>query len=165
MQDPRLPSATPPSRRAPHDLHLPRALPALGALSRLGALSALSALIFLGACAERGRPERLDDPAAREAGLKTLEWMQRRVALMVETKASCDQMASALLTQDGESSAERAAWRAAGAQEWLVARAQVDKDFERTLGDLIAKGDLVYSYCAFFESFRQTLARGEPAAR
>lgn len=147
-----------------HAPHPPRPTAPLRSLARaLTPLALTLALtpITLTACGEGGRPAVLSDEAAREAGLKSLAWMERRVGLMVESKASCPQMADALLTQDRASREDRAAWRRAGAQEWLIARAQVDKDFDSALTELIAKGDLVYSYCAFFEEFRQMLARGE----
>ncbi|MBM4290543.1 MAG: hypothetical protein FJ138_03155 [Deltaproteobacteria bacterium] len=144
-------------------MHTPRA-PALALSLALSLTLSLALSLALSGCADGRRPAVLDDAEARAAGLSARAWMERRVALMVEHKASCEQMAHALLSHDREAAPARAAWRAAGAQEWLVARAQVDKDFERALGDLITKGDLVYSYCAFFESFRQTLARGESPA-
>jgi hypothetical protein len=141
-------------------MHAPRALPARLPPARLLTAGLLTAGL-LTACDPGRRPSILNDEGAREAGLKSLAWMERRVGLMVESKASCEQMAGSLLTHDRASLEELKRWRAAGAQEWLIARSQTDAEFERALSELITKGDLVYSYCAFFEDFRHILAQGE----
>ena len=106
---------------------------------------------------EREQRELLSDPVAQEAGELTLAWMRERVELMVRNKGTCALMAEALLKDDQESEALRASWREARAQEWLIARAAQDPDFQRELSALITKGDLVFSFCAFFEDFRRRL--------
>ena len=99
----------------------------------------------------------LSDPQAQAAGEATLAWMRERVELMVEHKGSCAVMAVRLLEDDRQSAERRAQWRKAGAQEWLITRGALDPDFQRELNALITKGDLVFSFCAFFEDFRRRL--------
>ena len=43
------------------------------------------------------------------------------------------------------------------AQEWIKARAEVDYDFMHYLGGMMSKGDHAYSFCSFFQSFRDLI--------
>lgn len=99
----------------------------------------------------------LRDPDAAQAGKASLEWMKRRVDLMVKHKADCLKMAEMLLEDDRQSEAQRADWRAVGAQRWLIARSASDFEFQKELSEVITRGDLVFSFCAFFEDFRMRL--------
>ena len=48
-------------------------------------------------------------------------------------------------------------WRALEAGQALAQRATIDPEFGRTLNQLILKGDLVHSYCAYQSRFRDRL--------
>ena len=123
-------------------------------------LTALSLYGSLTGCAvseEERQRALISDPQAQAAGEAALAWMRERVELMVEHKGSCAVMAAHLLEDDRESATQRAQWRKAGAQAWLITRGALDPDFQRELNALITKGDLVFSFCAFFEDFRRRL--------
>ena len=89
-----------------------------------------------------------------------LTWMKNRVTLMVDHKASCEGMARALLEDHRKHQEQLKGWRSSGTAQVLMARAQRDEAFARELNGLIIKGDLVHSYCAYQESFRDQLRLG-----
>ena len=99
----------------------------------------------------------LRDAVAARAGKDALTWMKSRVDLMVRHKANCAVMAEQLLEDDKRTEEQRRAWREARAQEWLIAKSAGDFEFQKELSELITRGDLVFSFCAFFEDFRDRL--------
>lgn len=99
----------------------------------------------------------LRDPIAAQAGKASFAWMKARVDLMVQNKANCGQMAELLLENDRQTDAQRKAWRTEGAQAWLVAKSASDFEFQKELSEVITRGDLVFSFCSFFEDFRTRL--------
>lgn len=118
----------------------------------------LLCLLVSVACSEEpSGPQVLRDPVAAEAGKASFEWMTRRVELMVAHKADCVQMAEQLIEDDKLSASQRAQWRSVKAQEWLIARSASDFEFQKRLSEVITRGDLVFSFCAFFEDFRARL--------
>ena len=101
--------------------------------------------------------EILFDEAAKEAARESLKWMTDRVDLMVKHKADCDEMARQIARHQLASQDQVNAWRAAKAQEWIEAQARFQPEYKQRLTTLIAKGDIVYSYCSYYMTFRSTL--------
>ena len=52
---------------------------------------------------------------------------------------------------------ELAEWKKNQVQEWIKARAEVDHDFMHYLAGMMSKGDHAYSFCSFFQSFRDLI--------
>jgi hypothetical protein len=101
--------------------------------------------------------EILFDETAKEAARDSLKWMTDRVDLMVKHKADCDEMARQIARHQLASQDQVSAWRAAKAQEWIEAQARFQPEYKQRLTTLIAKGDIVYSYCSYYMTFRATL--------
>lgn len=97
-------------------------------------------------------------PERKEAGGELLSWLESRVELMVQSKASCEEMASKLAQGHHSSERERKRWRELKAGEWLAQEGLRDPNFGRRLNQLIIKGDLVHSYCAYQSKFRDQLS-------
>ena len=95
--------------------------------------------------------------ASFDASEALLDWLSESVELMVQHKASCAEMARHLATARSATAKKRAEWRTLGAGEVLARRAIQDPTFGRQLNQLILKGDLVYSYCAYQSSFRDKM--------
>jgi hypothetical protein len=93
----------------------------------------------------------------KEASEALLSWLKHRVDLMVKTKASCEQMAIALSNDQIKNKDKIKRWRALKAGQTLAQRATIDLEFGRALNQLILKGDLVHSYCAYQSRFRDRL--------
>lgn len=93
----------------------------------------------------------------KEASKALHSWLKHRVDLMVKTKASCEQMAIALSNDQIKNKDKIKRWRALEAGQALAQRATIDPEFGRTLNQLILKGDLVHSYCAYQSRFRDRL--------
>ena len=102
-------------------------------------------------------------PADEASGKQLYQWMQARVEMMVRHKASCSDMAQALIQSQNEAGAQLKNWRTQGAGEWLKVHAQHNQEFDKELTRLISKGDLVYYHCAYQESFRNQLVNGAEA--
>jgi len=125
--------------------------------SLCASLTLLCVALSLGCSQGGAEADVLRDPSAAQAGKASFEWMKRRVDLMVKHKADCLKMAELLLEDDRAHEAERATWRSAGAQRWLIARSASDFEFQKELSEVITRGDLVFSFCAFFDDFRARL--------
>ena len=96
-------------------------------------------------------------PKALEASEELLAWLNERVEMMVLSKANCTQMAYQMVTSSADSRSQLSKWRSLHAGETLAQRAIKDPEFGRQLNQLILRGDLVYSYCAYQSSFRDRL--------
>jgi len=131
-------------------------------MKRLSA-ALISAALTLTLCiscsdADQSGAALLRDAQAAAAGEASFSWLKARVEMMVEHKADCAVMAEHLREDDRRSASSREQWRAARAQEWLIAKSAVDFEFQKELSEVITRGDLVYSFCAFFEDFRSRLS-------
>ena len=88
-----------------------------------------------------------------------LNWLDNRVDILVKYKANCRNMAFALVKDQNDYSDKLKVWRKLGAGKILAQRAVKDIVFARRLNQLILKGDLVHSYCAYQSEFRELLER------
>ena len=95
--------------------------------------------------------------ASLEASEALMDWLSESVELMVQHKANCADMAYHLAAARATTAKKRAEWRKLGAGEVLARKAIQDPAFGRDLNQLILKGDLVYSYCAYQSSFRDKM--------
>ena len=94
-----------------------------------------------------------------KASNELLEWLSRRVDMLVKYKANCRNMALALVKDQTDYADKLKTWRKLGAGQVLAQRAIKDLEFARKLNQLILKGDLVHSYCAYQSDFRDLLER------
>lgn len=79
---------------------------------------------------------------------------------MVEHKASCERMATALLQDQLDHREDIQRWRREGISRLITERASHDDEAARQLNRLIIRGDIVHAYCAYQESFRDQLRAG-----
>lgn len=86
-----------------------------------------------------------------------MQWLDKRVDLMIRYKASCQQMADALHRDHKMMMSKLKKWREQGLGELLAKRAVSDPSFSQKLTQQILKADLVYSYCAYQVSFRDII--------
>ena len=94
-----------------------------------------------------------------QASEELLAWLEQRVELLVKHKANCQTMALALV-QDQKSYAQKLKhWRKLQAGKVLAQRGVKNLEFSRKLNQVILKGDLVHSYCAYQSDFRELLER------
>ena len=132
-------------------------------------LTTLSLLIVTHGCIDtrdRGEIKRelstaiLDDTAARESAKEAFNWLSERTEIMVKHKSDCILMADQLIEHHKDTQSKLQAWRDASAQEWMEARSLVDSSYKSKLTQMIARGDIVYSFCSFFQTFRERLNKG-----
>ena len=91
-------------------------------------------------------------------------WLESRVDLMVKNKANCEIMARELAKDQMAMQPQLAQWREAGIGTVLTRRAAAQPELERELTQLVLKGDLVHSHCAYQSNFRDQLKQllGQP---
>ena len=99
-----------------------------------------------------------------KASQDLLVWLESRVDIMVKNKASCENMARELAKDQMAMQPQLKQWRQAGIGAVLTRRAAAQPELERELTQLVLKGDLVHSYCAYQSNFRDQLKRllGQP---
>ena len=94
-----------------------------------------------------------------QASEELLAWLEQRVELLVKHKANCQNMALALV-QDQKNYAQKLKhWRNLEAGKALAQRGVKNIEFSRKLNQVILKGDLAHSYCAYQSDFRELLER------
>ena len=101
---------------------------------------------------------------AYKASEELFTWLEHRVELLVKYKANCENMALALMQDQKVYAQKLKHWRKLKAGEVLAQRGIKNIEFSRKLNQVILKGDLVHSYCAYQSSFRKLLERLNSAA-
>lgn len=120
----------------------------------------LNGLFVCFSCAEPiANSQSLNQPSLEslEASEALLNWLEERVELMVQLKADCNEMADQMFLKTSKARVQLKAWRELRAGELLALKASRDPAFGRELNQLILKGDLVHSYCAYQSEFRARL--------
>lgn len=106
-------------------------------------------------------PLKMDDQSISQEEVKAsqalFEWLESRVELMIKNKANCEDMARELAKDQLKMKLQLRQWRSIGAGDILTRRAANSPEFERELTQLVLKGDLVHSYCAYQSNFRDQL--------
>ena len=87
-------------------------------------------------------------------------WLNKRVDLIIEHKANCYNLAQALVNHEIRSQTQVKSWKEAHFDQRLIQHISTHPNDEKTLKQLLQKGGMVYSFCAFFPSFHEQLKRG-----
>ncbi len=123
-------------------------------------LQIISITLLSGVACESTTPNAYSlDAQSYQASEALLAWLKHRVDLLVKHKADCQDMALALFKDQAAYKQQLNEWRKLKAGSALAQRAIKNSEFSRSLNQLILKGDLVHSYCAYQSDFREQLQR------
>lgn len=89
-----------------------------------------------------------------------ITWLDERVNLMIQHKANCNDLAGALVQHYVKSKAQVQQWKKQDLDQRVILYLSSHPEKEQKLKLLLQKGSVVYSFCAFFSSFRDQLQSG-----
>ena len=100
-------------------------------------------------------------PPLSAAEFKTFtDWLNTRVDLLIKHKASCSDLATALVNHALSTQKQVQSWQETHLDQRLIEYMYTRPNDEKLIKALLQKGGMVYSFCAFFPSFHNHLRRG-----